>query len=247
MLLFLKIIPQRDTPQPLNPFFMQSFLYRIFINDQEYKKIHEKFNFKYFCFSNIYPFEKNKPLKKEKEYFWQISSPDKKLINYIKKNLKEKKNIKLGKSIFDLKEITIKKRPDRFSIVSTITPIVVSIPDKIIKTNNIIKDTGKVLYWNKKMPLNIFIEALNRNCIKKYNQFFNTGYNLELNLFNTYKFKRGALVDYIKKGQKARIPGSVWEFIVSNNNPEYKIIKFCLDTGFGEKNSAGFGFVNVKK
>ncbi|MPZ06077.1 MAG: hypothetical protein GEU26_06605 [Nitrososphaeraceae archaeon] len=40
--------------------------------------------------------------------------------------------------------------------------------------------------------------------------------------------------------------GSLWEFSF-DHELNIELIQFGLDCGFGERNSMGFGFVNVKK
>jgi CRISPR-associated endoribonuclease Cas6 len=41
------------------------------------------------------------------------------------------------------------------------------------------------------------------------------------------------------------IIGTLWEFVF-NPNLDKKLINFILDVGLGERNSLGFGFVNLK-
>ncbi len=64
-----------------------------------------------------------------------------------------------------------------------------------------------------------------------------------VNFFDGYKFKRGALVPY--KGWK--IAGSVWDFKVTNKNDDtidiFKILKTISLMGFWEKTTAWFGFM----
>ncbi|PKP59881.1 MAG: hypothetical protein CVT89_00760 [Candidatus Altiarchaeales archaeon HGW-Altiarchaeales-2] len=45
-----------------------------------------------------------------------------------------------------------------------------------------------------------------------------------------------------------KVFGSVWEFNFNHlNDSQRRILEFGLDTGFGEMNSLGFGFMNVKR
>jgi len=47
-------------------------------------------------------------------------------------------------------------------------------------------------------------------------------------------------------GNEFKLMGSVWEFQLQGlTKQQQKIIQFGLDTGFGELNSLGFGFINV--
>ena len=46
----------------------------------------------------------------------------------------------------------------------------------------------------------------------------------------------------------AKIPASFWRFHFNNlNNEQTDFLNFALDTGIGERNSAGLGFLNVEE
>jgi CRISPR-associated endoribonuclease Cas6 len=98
------------------------------------------------------------------------------------------------------------------------------------------------LQWTNKLPLNAFVEQLNKNLIRKYNSYNEEIVPKDTKLFRSFKFKNFALVPF----KKGKISGSFWEFGLNTHLPILeKLINFGLDTGFGEKNSAGFGFMNV--
>ena len=63
-----------------------------------------------------------------------------------------------------------------------------------------------------------------------------------------FKFKKQVVNHVIINGKEQIIVGSIWEFWFSYLNKEQKkILKFGIDCGFGERNSLGFGFMNVVK
>lgn len=277
MRLKITLIPKEDTPQPINPALMQGFLYGL-LRGTDFDSLHDEKRYKYFCFSNIWPYEKNQSLKAGREYNWLVSSPDKRLLdlilekmdniennfsmdypkNFHTDNLQTDKHqesyrikgggmIRFGKFIFILKNIKKFKilSLTENSIIETSTPITISLPEKDFEKYSIeLKKIGKqYLYWNKDMALNPFIEGLSKNCIRKFNKYFNQIISEQTQLFQGFRFRGPALV----KVSDYSIAASLWDFIPYLSPEAIKILDFCLDCGFGEKSALGFGFVNVKR
>jgi CRISPR-associated endoribonuclease Cas6 len=62
-----------------------------------------------------------------------------------------------------------------------------------------------------------------------------------------FKFKKQTSIRLSINKFEQIIVGSIWEFIFNriNNNNNKDIIQFALDSGLGERNSLGFGFMNL--
>jgi CRISPR-associated endoribonuclease Cas6 len=172
-----------------------------------------------------------------------VSSPRKEIVYAIAGILTQKKNLKIGSYFFDVIDTKIlNTQIKQNSIFITGTPVNISIPTYLFEKYNIHSEK-KVLHWTNQMPLNSFVEALENNSIKKYEKYFNTKFTKESNLFKSFKFKNFALVPY----KKAKVAASYWEFEPNIVNSDYrKLFEFLLDTGLGQRNSAGFGFMNLK-
>ena len=85
------------------------------------------------------------------------------------------------------------------------------------------------------------------NLFKKYNLFHNTKTE-EFPIFEKFIFKKSVVNHVIKNGREHRVFGSLWEFNFNYlSNEQRKILNFGLDAGFGELNSLGFGFMNLKR
>jgi len=79
----------------------------------------------------------------------------------------------------------------------------------------------------------------------KYNQFYGTMIGT-IPLFQEFLFKKMVQTRYIIEGMSHGAAGSMWEFSWTHVDDEQnQIIEFGLDAGFGERNSMGFGFVNI--
>ncbi|MBD3363139.1 CRISPR-associated endoribonuclease Cas6 [Candidatus Dojkabacteria bacterium] len=242
MRLLITLSPLQDTPQPISKHHIQSTFYKIF-KAIKLNKIHLKEGYKYFCFSNIFPFKKNKEFKKSSKLNILFSSPQKDLIYSLNGYLNSKPIINLGKYKFQIEN---SKALNNFYnktnlVLITATPIVITIHKHLFTKFNIKSDREQLL-WNNGMPLNAFVEGLNINLIRKYNKYNNTQVDEKINLIKNFKFKNFALVPY----QKGKIAASYWEFVPNIKSKLVKqIVNFGLDCGFGEKNSAGFGFMNI--
>jgi len=240
--LLLKINPKQKTPQPIDPHKIQGFIYNLAKNT-DFEKVHDRERYKYFCFSNIFPFEPGEPLKESRNYNLLISTPENNFLTFLQGRFRSGFIFDLGEYEFEVvncKKVNPKVTPE--SKLKTSTPAVASIPKSLYDKYNIESDR-EYMYWNKDMPLNAFVDLTSKNSVRKYNEYNDKNLNEDLQLFRSYKFKRGALVNY----KDADIAGSIWEFKPNPKQESLNILNFLLDAGIGEKNSAGFGFFNVVK
>jgi len=205
-----------------------------------YEGLHDKKGYKFFCFSNLFPIG---VMKKREERNWIISSPDSAMIKWLGANIPEK--IHLGEMEFFVKE---KKffMPKLGKKIVTTTPIIIRIPKKNYDKYGIPKEYRKknYVYWRPCYSFDAFVKQLEENLIKKYSEFHKK--RIDINkIFEFFKFKRAVANRVIIEGKEQTFIGSLWEFYFSNFTKEQKeILKFALDSGFGERNSLGFGFVN---
>ena len=251
MRLLLKLNSMKDCSYDLKYFNkLQGFIYNL-IKDTEYFFLHNKRNYKFFCFSNIYPVGE---IKSNEKRNLMISSPDDKFIEVIEKKLKnfikERKPLNIGEYQFELEQIKkfrIKLK-NNLNLVSA-TPIIIRIPERNYEKYGIPKQFRKkrYVYWRPQYSFEAFVKQLEENLIKKYNEFYKTNLNIE-KIFEMFKFKKQVVNHAIINGKEQIMVGSIWEFWFSYLNKEQKkILKFGIDCGFGERNSLGFGFMNVVK
>ena len=92
--------------------------------------------------------------------------------------------------------------------------------------------------------LKAFIDD-NTTLVKKYNQYYGKKIPLT-NLFENFEFKKPVCVHRIEDGVEIKTVGSLWKFRFSHLEPEQKrILRLGLESGLGELNSSGFGFMNM--
>jgi len=60
--------------------------------------------------------------------------------------------------------------------------------------------------------------------------------------------KAPVVVKFLVNGvKKINLTGSMWEFYYPKVSGRIKQLSFMLDAGIGERNSYGFGFLNILK
>ena len=217
------------------------------IRKSEYSLLHNKKGYKYFCFSNVFPF--SEMVEEGEEKFLLISSPDKYLIEILKRKFEEKEFVNIGKMEFrviDAKKFEVSFRNN--CVIRASTPIIIRIPEWNYEKYSIPREyrKPKYVYWRPEYSFEAFIKQLEENLIKKYKEFFKREVSSD-RIFEIFKFIKGPIpVPVNIKGHEQIFVGSLWEFSFSSVSEfQRKILKFGIDCGFGERNSLGFGFVNI--
>lgn len=148
----------------------QGFIYNI-IRYSKFHNIHDKKGYKFFCFSNIFPY--NKILNKNKIYYLLISSPDDELVEYIYKILLKRTGdlIYFGKINFyliALKFFSVQVPPLKNFILKTETPIIIRIPSKMLAAEK----KYNYYYWKKEFSIDLFISQIEKIFIKNMKNLY---------------------------------------------------------------------------
>jgi len=224
---------------------LSGFIYSLLKKD--FSSLHDKKDdYKFFCFSNIFG---------DSQKYLIISSPLKKIITSLYEQLMLKKKhedvINIGEMQFritDVQPIDIVLPRRNIHIVSS-TPIIIRIPEQKYDEYQIPEKERKrrYVYWRPHYPFHAFLKQLSENLIKKYNHFYKT-YIQNIDIFEQFSYKKTVYNKLFIHGEGHKFAATMWEFEWSYvDDFQYKLIKFGLDTGFGERNTMGFGFVNLKK
>ncbi len=246
MRLFIKIKSLKNSFYDIQYFLkIQSVVYSI-LKDTSLNNLHNKNSYKFFCFSNIFPVEN---FKKDKNYQFIVSSPDQNFINILKKQLEVKKEINIGKNKFLIEKVLGIKPRIVFPLkLITDTPIIVRIPKEKYQEYGIHSSKNyPYLFWRPEYPFQAFIKQIEDNIFKKYRKFYQKETE-EFPIFQKFLFKKSVSIPLKIHGQKVNFVGSLWEFHFDFLDQKTKeILELAIDCGFGENNSKGFGFVNIKK
>lgn len=197
-------------------------------------KIHSSIDYKYFTFSLLQiPKRKisSKGIYVEEDAYFLISSPIRDIATCFVEGILEKPEVRIDQVHFDVEKIEVLKNPEfnEVAVFSTISPIIV---------RTVHEEKGK-LRIHDLYPTDIkFYENLRSNLIKKYKKLYNEEREnilfskpfstkfMRIQIKNTYH--RASLMVFEAKGDR-------------------KLLMLGYETGFGEKNSMGFGMVKVVK
>lgn len=231
MRLLIKFKPENNIPyDEISKFHIQGFIYNLLKDEIIFRNIHERGGFKFFNFSNIFPIG-DYAIDKSKTLI--ISSPRASLIEYLYVRLSNMNTILLNKYQMSVENVKlIKGNKFKNNTIITATPIV------IYKDHDCysIRDDN---------DLNYFFNRLRDNTLKKYNAYYHTDLELTDDLFKDFELNREVIMPLSHGHSNFNIIGSRWKFKFNDeirNNP--KLLNFIYDTGLGEKNSLGFGFLN---
>lgn len=230
---------------------LQGFAYGL-IRGGEYGKLHDLKGNKFFCFSNIFPLTGLR-FQGGQEKLFIISSPDKGFIKHLETEItkmrEEKKPLNIGEMSFGIEGLgAFEVRLGRsFKLISA-TPIIIRIPEKKYDACSVEEKKKRYVYWRPEIAFyEGFVEQLTKNIFRKYNEFYHKKVE-GFPLFSQFIFKKTVVSHVIINGIEQRLIGSVWEFVYNNINKEQrKVLEFAIDSGFGERNPLGFGFMNVIK
>jgi CRISPR-associated endoribonuclease Cas6 len=251
MRVLIKLEAMKDCEYDLKYFHkLQGFFYKLLIGTK-FENLHDKKGYKFFCFSNIFPIGN---FKEGDERNLILSSPSKTFIFTIIEKLKElvkfDKTINIGEMQFKIKNFSpLNIKINKNLRIISATPIIIRIPERNYEKYNIPEKFRKkrYVYWRPEYSFEAFVKQLEENLIKKYNEFYGTKLEIE-RIFEIFKFKKSTVNHIIINGEEQKLIGSIWEFYFSYLDKKQKeILKFGIDCGFGERNSLGFGFINLIK
>lgn len=217
---------------------IQGFLYSL-VRDTELDDLHNVMNTKFFSFSNIFPIG---DIKKGDRRKLIIATPDIEIYEHFINSLTTLKgsDIRIGKYNLILEScdyLTPKLRPG--DIIETATPIIIRLS----------KEYDEEFWQPKKYKGELFFKQLETNLRKKYNLFFNQKedgvFDIERDLGNKY-YKRTVIPHVRKQHRTFTVLGTTWSFTISRyiSNEALNFLDFAFESGFGEMNSMGFGFMN---
>jgi CRISPR-associated endoribonuclease Cas6 len=128
------------------------------------------------------------------------------------------------------------------------TPIIVRIPRYRYEEYGIEpKKNYEYAYWREEYPLSAFIRQLGENLNRKFADY--TGEScgsVQLIPDMGLELRRQVAVPLTTQARTTTLIGTLWSFRFSRAfGFARRVIGFGLDSGFGEMNSLGFGFMNL--
>jgi CRISPR-associated endoribonuclease Cas6 len=262
MRLLLRLNPETNTTYDNDyHYHLQSAIYSM-IRQGGLEELHEKRGYKLFCFSNIFPYRAR--FERGIEENLLISTPDPELsksVLHVLRSMIGKRNLRMGRMEFEIAAVDgpleIHLVPGTIVKVRSSTPIIVRIPSARYGDYGI-KTVRPYVFWRETIPLEAFVKQLRDNMEKKISEYGSIegglGYKkrTENELASpplpevlSYRYQKMVSKPITIKGESQQVIGSLWEFeFVPQTQIEASNLEFAIESGFGERNSLGFGFMN---
>jgi len=169
------------------------------------------------------------------------------------------KEVEVGRMKFNIRSLERRQvlipHGTPFSLI-TGTPIIARIPHEKYKQYQIRPRWDyEYVYWRSEYPVVLFASQLENNLIHKYMEYCGTDREYphdeeqpsgadRFTLFQKCMFKKQISTQVLMKETTQMIIGSIWRFDFEGwENTD--LIRFAIDAGLGERNSLGFGFMNL--
>ncbi|WP_459500530.1 CRISPR-associated endoribonuclease Cas6 [Bacillus sp. C1] len=194
-------------------------------HNEKLKDLHRRTGYKYYVFSNFYPFEKDKMYKKGAVYIVRLKSMDKKFLRELQGCFPKVNNSFMQVLSSELRTLPVKHIAELY----TVTPVVITVDNKPFLPED---------------DLDILLERLQANLEKKYTSFYGQGD------FNESFIQRIELLNskpIATKYKNVRLLGNKLKIAVKEDEKSQLLAHVALGCGLGEKNSAlgcGFCFAN---
>lgn len=204
---------------------ISSFIDKCLVKDREFLEFHDKNTFKNYCFDSMFPLCENGLYKNGNVYTITIRTIDKRIADYLSKNLSNEYDENIKGLVSDIRIIQKKHIKKIYSL----TPV-------IVKT-----EKG---YWKGNLTIEEFEKRLKNNAIKKYNMINQNHMDESVELYNLIEFVNKKPIGIIYKNIK--LLGDKISLEIADDELSQELAYMILGTGLLEMNSRGFGFVNFR-
>ncbi len=219
------------------------------LKNTDFSEVYSKKEFKPFCFSNIFSI-KNEKINEDEMYNVIISSPNEMIMIALLSNIDVGEQINLGEYSFELISYKplARKEIQNFSKLNNETLLNICLPED--KKGKLAKKAITL----ERDPEN-FKKQLAKNLTRKYNQYYEKNIEEGFNLWKNVKItqiensEKVVRLNLIKESDNFfDVIGARYSFEIGEiDETQRAIFQLCYDLGFGERNSFGFGFMNIKK
>lgn len=211
--------------------------------NEVYKQKHNQNVFNNYCFGSLFPIEKDKLYKKGNTYHFTFRTIDEKFAKELNNLFRENIN-NLYLQIVQVERKDIKQF--FISEIYSATPVVVSLKKESEKSQQ--------LFWTLEKSGDIIElqNQLQKNLIKKYEEFFGEKLNPTQNFIQLLEIKNHkpqsvyfrTTKNEVQK--KVRLMGNKFRIVPNEDEISQKLAFLILGVGLGEKISYGGGFCIAK-
>jgi CRISPR-associated endoribonuclease Cas6 len=273
MRILVRLDPAEEYPmEGDHHYHLQGWLYSL-MREAERTEVHDRMGYRYFCFSNLFPYSPK--MVPGREVNLLVSSPDLELAQGLSTALTariraggETTVMKIGQLKFLLRSFEGPFfLPELRSLeplkLRSSTPIIIRIPERRYADYGI-RSERPYTFWRDTIALEAFVKQLRDNMEKKLIHYRDpergVGYPAAPVPFEekrivtplpevvSYRFMRTVSKPITVKGETQLVIGSIWELeFAPQTEVEASNLEFAVESGFGERNSLGFGFMNLAR
>lgn len=207
-----------------------------------------------FCFSNPFPVGSVAAGDRRRLL---IAAVDEAVLEAIAASLQAEPEVTIGEMAFTVEEITLVTpdvgEPGTQGIIESATGLVVRIPPRRFAEYGIDVESDAPEFWKPEHSLRPLKRQLEQNLDRKHELFAPDHHPgpsaVDGDLFNEYELiKTYALPVTVTAGVEETYVLSKFRFGYRVRDETHRRhLNLALDTGIGERNSLGFGFVNVRE
>ena len=183
-----------------------------------------------------------------------IAAPQEQLLTAIAENLIANRELNIGEMPFHIDELTTVApdvgEPGSMGTLETGTGLLIRIPPWRAEEYGIESENGQATFWQPEHSMEPFRTQLENNLDKKHRLFCREHLpgpsEKEYALFDDYELiKTFAIPVTVTEGTEMTYVLSKWKFGYTVRDDDHRRhLNLALDTGLGERNALGLGFMN---
>lgn len=218
----------------------------------EYDQVHDENRPKPFSFSNPFP---PGDMQEGDRRTLLIASPDEGLLAHIAADLKENPELNIGEMPFTVSDLSPLSpdvgEPGTRGTIETGTGVLVRIPPWRFNEYEIDIDHDEAEFWRPEHTMEPFKNQIKANLDKKHGlycpEYLPGPSDVDGDLFDGYELiKTFAIPVTPTTGHTETWVLSKWRFDYTVRDDDHRRhLNLALDVGIGERNSLGFGFLNI--
>lgn len=186
-----------------------------------------------------------------------VSSPNEQLLANVAADLLDDRELNIGEMPFEVTDVSALDpdvgEPGTTGTLETGTGLLVRIPPWRFDEYGIDHSHDEAEFWRPEHTMEPLQNQLEANLDKKHNLFMPDYLpgpsDVNGDLFDEYELvKTFAIPVTVTERQRQTFILSKWRFGYTVRDEDHRRhLNLALDTGLGERNSLGFGFVNIKE
>lgn len=218
----------------------------------DYEASHDENRPKAFCYSNPFP---PGNMTEGDDRTLLVASPDEELLAHVAEDLQEDPELNIGEMPFHVDDMSVLApdvgEPGTSGTIDTGTGVVVRIPPWRFEDYGIETEHDEAEFWRPEHTMEPFQTQLEANLDQKHDlfcpEYLPGPSERDGDLFESYELmKTFAIPVTVTEGRTETWVLSKWTFEYTIRDDHHRRhLNLALDVGIGERNSLGFGFVNI--